>query len=68
VRTITGDLYKEINTSGSVLFDITNRIGSSLTVSHEVYWIDNTAPDLTGYISTSVANQSATLTLSGYNT
>ena len=68
VRTITGDLDQEINTSWSVSFNITNRTWANLNVSHEVYWIDNIAPDLTGYISATAANQSATLTLSGYNT
>jgi hypothetical protein len=68
VRTITGDLDQEINTSWSVSFNITNRTWSTTTVSHEIYWIDNTSPNLTGYISSSVANKSANLTLSGYNT
>lgn len=65
---ITWDTQQDINTSGSVNFSIENRTGDTSLVSHEIYWIDNTLPDWTGYVSSTEPTHSATFTLSGYNT
>lgn len=67
-KIITWNSDQDINTSGSVSFDITNRTWLNKKINYEVYWIDNTNPDVTGYVSVIQPNQSATLTLSGYNT
>ncbi len=66
-KNITGDLQEDINTNWAIFIDIENRTWSTSTVNHEVYWIDNTVVSMT-WIVTVIANQSATVTLSGYNT
>ena len=65
VKTITGDLREDINTGSTI--SIENRTWSTDDVNHEVYWIDNTPVSMT-WSTTVVANQSAVVTLSGYNT
>ena len=68
VLKITWDLTQDINTSGSVSFNVTSRTWLISNILHEVYWIDNTSPFVTWFISNVQPNQSVTLTSSGYNT
>lgn len=64
-KNITGNLLEEINTTSTI--NIENRTWAIYTINHEVYWIDNTEVSLTWIIDI-IPNQSATVTLSGYNT
>ena len=67
VRKLSGDVQENITTSWNVSFDITNRTGSTATLGYEIYWIDNTPPQVTWIITNILPNQSVTLELSGSN-
>jgi len=67
VRTLSGDIQENITTSWYVSFDIINRTGSTDTLGYEIYWIDNTPPQVTGTITNILPNQSVTLELHGSN-
>lgn len=62
------NIQENINTSGNVSFAISNRTWANSTVGYEIYWIDNTVPEVTSSVITVVPNKSRTLTLSGTNT
>ena len=67
LRTLSGDIQENINTSWNVSFDIESRTGNTATFDYEIYRIDNTAPQVTWSVA-GVPGESVTLTLNGSNT
>jgi len=67
-KTLSGDIQQNINTSWDVSFSVENRKWTSDTLAYEIYWIDNTAPEVTWVLTNILPNQSVTLVLSGFNT